>query len=108
MASVFPNNLRLTFESLQTPNVSIRAYDSLNAPATMISFTLLSLFIAFFYVILADVKKGYVKPPKHFPRWSWSQVFFKPKINLPVVEPKDGSKDYAEVLARGAELVSRQ
>ena len=84
-----------------------------NSPETIqslgraILFTLSSLVITFLYLFSVDFAKSYVVPPKHFPKRGWSQVFFKPKVNAPLIEPHPGSTDFKEVLQRGSELVSR-
>ncbi|KAF4628188.1 hypothetical protein G7Y89_g9964 [Cudoniella acicularis] len=64
----------------------------------------ISLFSSVIYVAILDFSKTYVVPPKHFPKRSWKTVFFKPKIDAPLVEPKPGSNDFKEVLERGSRL----
>ena len=75
--------------------------------ALAVGFTLSSLLVTVLYMCILDFAQSYVVPPKHFPKRGWSQVFFKPKVNAPLVEPKPGSKDFKEVLKRGSEEVSR-
>lgn len=75
--------------------------------ALAVGFTLSSIVVTILYMCLLDFADSYVVPPKHFPKRGWSQVFFKPKVNAPLVEPKPGSKDFKEVLKRGSEEVSK-
>lgn len=75
--------------------------------ALAVGFTLSSLLITVLYMCILDFAQSYVVPPKHFPKRGWSQLFFKPKVNAPLVEPKPGSKDFKKVLKQGSDEVSR-
>lgn len=100
--------LTAKLDTLATLPGNLYAPESGISHITTISFTLISLCIAFAYVILIDIRKGYVTPPKHFPKWTLKEAMFKPNVDVPIVRPNPGSKDFSEVLERGARLVSKK
>lgn len=89
-----PQNLKLVYSTI-----------FLHRPLSASCFTLLSLFATFLYFYLVDFARSFVVPPKHFSKRGWSQMLFRPQVDVPLVELKEGSKDFKEVLLRGSEQV---
>lgn len=87
---------------LDTPDMLFSIIESTQKPILAAGLTAGSLILTLLYLFTLDVKHSFIDPPKHFPKWRWSEMFFKPKINAPLVKLKPGSKDYEEVLERGS------
>lgn len=85
--------------------IQLYADDAVAKPLLGVAFTAISLLVTVVYMILSDISKCFVVPPKSFPRRTWGAVFFKPKVNAPLVVPKPDAKDFREVLERGSRLV---
>ena len=91
---------------VKLPNLKLYNIKAAEKPFLAICFTLLSLLVSLMYLCLLDFLQSYVVPPKHFTKRRWGHVFFKPKVNAPLIKPKPGSEDFEEVLKRGSEQVS--
>ena len=65
---------------------------------------ILSLLLALLRPIILDFLLAYLGRPDHFLANTWFGVFYKPDAPVPLVELGQ-SKSYAEILARGSELV---
>jgi hypothetical protein len=84
-----------TMERLETlfPNFSV----------SISEVVILSISLAFLNLLAFDFSKTFLKRPQHFPKEKWLSWFFKPKVEVPVVEAQDG-EDYRQLLARGSKM----
>ena len=66
--------------------------------------SILVLVLVLLHPIIQDFRRTYLKRPPHFLRRTWSDLWYKPNVAVPLMQV-DQNGSYEDALARGAQLV---